>query len=793
MKTKVSASIIGVLVILCLVFMVSAVDATTVKIDPATQTLKPGDAFSVNVTVENVTYMAADQATLNFDPSAMQATVIVEGDFLKSAGTTLGAGMEVIDNVNGSVTFFYALMTPGVGVNGSGTLATIYFNTNVSAECTFPLNLTEVALADGDGNPITVYAIYNGEVKLDNTPPIVEIISPQNCSWFDSEDIVVIFHPWDEKAELLNYTVFLDGVEVANGTAVSCNNTTVNLGMLSECDHMIRVNVTDDVGLEGSAEVTIHVDLTPPTVEIISPQNGSWFDSEPFNITFHTWDNKAEFLNYSVFDDGIEVANGTAENCTITNVTLNPVELGECNHTIRVNVTDYAGKTNSSGVTIHVDLTPPTVEILSPQNCTWFGSEDLLVTFHPWDNKADMLDYWVYVDGVEKASGTAANCSNEVVNVGTILSECDHVIMVKVKDYAGKTNSSEVTIHVDLTPPTVEILSPQNGTWFDSEPVNVTFHPWDNQAELLNYTVFVDDVEVANGTAVGCNNIMVNLGILSECDHVIRVNVTDDVGLEGSAEVTIHVDLTPPTVEIISPQNGTWFDSEPVNVTFHPWDNKADMLYYWVYVDDVEKANGTAANCSEEVVNVGTILSECDHVITVVVKDHVGKMGFSEVTIHVDLTPPTVEIRSPEAGMLYRTACVRLNFTAEDTGVCPSGIDEIYYVLDGGDPVTISGNATISDVGPCDHTVVVYVKDKAGKLNSSEVSFTAHPGDITGDGKVNILDLQRLAWAFDSQPGSPNWNPDADLTCDDKVNIFDLQRLAWNFGNDYTVMCGPAA
>jgi len=82
------------------------------------------------------------------------------------------------------------------------------------------------------------------------------------------------------------------------------------------------------------------------------------------------------------------------------------------------------------------------------------------------------------------------------------------------------------------------------------------------------------------------------------------------------------------------------------------------------------------------------------------------------------------------------------------------------------------------------------VKDKVGKENSSSaVSFTLHPGDITGDAEVDIGDLQRLGWAWNSDPNSPKWNEAADLNYDTKVSIFDLQILAWNCLKDYTVIC----
>jgi hypothetical protein len=156
---------------LSLIFAVSAVDAAVVvKVDPTSKTVGPGDPFSVNVRVEDVTYMNADGACLNFDSGAMQATEIIEGDFLKSAGATLPFG-PLIDNTAGTVTFGYSLKTPGVGVSGSGVLATINFNTNSAVEDVFNLDLTNVELYDGNNNEIPIDEIINGTVTIGNPPP----------------------------------------------------------------------------------------------------------------------------------------------------------------------------------------------------------------------------------------------------------------------------------------------------------------------------------------------------------------------------------------------------------------------------------------------------------------------------------------------------------------------------------------------------------------------------------------------------------------------------------------------
>src|SRR2546425_2281181 len=55
------------------------------------------------------------------------------------------------------------------------------------------------------------------------------------------------------------------------------------------------------------------------------------------------------------------------------------------------------------------------------------------------------------------------------------------------------------------------------------------------------------------------------------------------------------------------------------------------------------------------------------------------------------------------------------------------------------------------------------------------------PGDVTGDGTVDIFDASALAISFDSTIGSPLYNPYADFDHDGHVDIVDASVLAFNF------------
>jgi hypothetical protein len=62
------------------------------------------------------------------------------------------------------------------------------------------------------------------------------------------------------------------------------------------------------------------------------------------------------------------------------------------------------------------------------------------------------------------------------------------------------------------------------------------------------------------------------------------------------------------------------------------------------------------------------------------------------------------------------------------------------------------------------------------------IVFVKIPGDINGDGVVNVYDASLAFAAFGSSPRAPNWNPAADLNGDGTVDIYDMIILAAHFG-----------
>ena len=82
-----------------------------------------GDTFTLNIRAENISNLAGWQFDIAFDPAALEAIDVNEGDFLNmDGGSTFFQGGS-IDNAAGKITQLSAARLSSQGVTGTGTLA----------------------------------------------------------------------------------------------------------------------------------------------------------------------------------------------------------------------------------------------------------------------------------------------------------------------------------------------------------------------------------------------------------------------------------------------------------------------------------------------------------------------------------------------------------------------------------------------------------------------------------------------------------------------------------------------
>jgi len=101
----------------------------------------------------------------------------------------------------------------------------------------------------------------------------------------------------------------------------------------------------------------------------------------------------------------------------------------------------------------------------------------------------------------------------------------------------------------------------------------------------------------------------------------------------------------------------------------------------------------------------------------------------------------------------------------------------------------LRGNTTGFAYG--NYTINAIADNLAGETDFSDnayadgIVYVGIPGDINGDGKVDMKDIGYIAIRFYRNPKDSNWDSNADLDDDGKINMFDIGFAARHFGEHY--------
>ena len=143
-----------------------------------------GDTFTLNIRAENITDLAGWQFDIAFDPAALEAINVSEGDFLKTGGSTTLFQGGSIDNAAGKITGLNAARLNVQGATGSGSLLQVRFKAKSGGETKLMLQNFQFGSVTGDIIPagpheitITVGGrLATGDVNRDGQVTILDLI-----------------------------------------------------------------------------------------------------------------------------------------------------------------------------------------------------------------------------------------------------------------------------------------------------------------------------------------------------------------------------------------------------------------------------------------------------------------------------------------------------------------------------------------------------------------------------------------------------------------------------------------
>jgi len=227
--------------------------------------------------------------------------------------------------------------------------------------------------SDGDGVGDTPYQIDSENVDnyplmepvenyvFDVTPPTLQVESPMNNSFV--RGVVNISVSAHDQYGVSKVEFYVDG-ELAATDNVAPYTWNWNTTKSSDGAHTIEIKVYDAFNNVNSTKIIVNVDNTPPSLDIVSPASGSWVGTYVF-------------VNVSVSDElsGIQfielLINGSSQGYYYPqnyNVCWNATEYAEGTYNLTVVAYDNVNNTASASIIVHLDKTPPTINVTSPAN-----------------------------------------------------------------------------------------------------------------------------------------------------------------------------------------------------------------------------------------------------------------------------------------------------------------------------------------------------------------------------------------------------------------------------------------
>ncbi len=280
----------------------------------------------------------------------------------------------------------------------------------------------------------------------------------------------------------------------------------------------------DDVGSAHTTVVmesdcTITAEFTEETYELITNSTEGGNVTSPGEGIFEYSSGEGVELKASP-NEGYSFVRWSGENGTVANPTSSTTTVimeGDCTLTARFSIS------------ISVQL-----EIISPEDGSLFNRSHISVG---WDSQ-DAEYHEVRLKG-ETWIAVGMNTSKTFRD----LTSGEYTVEVKCVGPLGETAEESVDFIVDLTPPEIEVVDPEDEEVLESEECIVEWQGSDELSGIEEYEIRIDSGEWKD---LGTETDHTFDG-LSPGNHTVEIRATDEVGNEGSKQVTFQVDKDEPS------------------------------------------------------------------------------------------------------------------------------------------------------------------------------------------------------------------------------------------------------
>jgi parallel beta-helix repeat protein len=596
-------------------------------------------------------------------------------------GQPIPAADVVIKNAQG--TAYLTTTTSYLGVIPK-FLTTEYVQTKLAKNSHSPYSVVVTKNGLTGSQSVVVDASKDVIVKItDDINPEIVIVSPQTGILQNYTGIDLRGTASDKGAGLKSIKVSRDGttwLTIEQGAVWETQLT------LLEGKNNITAKAEDAAGNVATTSIEVNVDITPPSIEVISPANGSLTKQIIVRI------------NGTTEDGSVVTVDGMPATVTDTSFTIT-TRLTEGTNVIQLFARDKAGNTNTGTWTLLVDITSPPLEITSPR-------DGLLTT-----------NDCVQVTGTTEpgAKLTVNGKDAKVDDVGKFMFEValvqgDNLITVVASDIAGNSISGQRRVELDSLLQ-LKVTSPQEGLLTNLATVVVTGMTDTDATVKLNDGLLPLDRE----------GMFTSAFTLVEGLNILTFVAMDDAGNMAEVTVNVRLDTSRPPIGLEDLQNGI--------VT-----SKPDITF----TGRTESGANVTVNGKDVPVNDGKFqstvqLAEGANLITIIVTDSAGNSNSYSGTVTRDTSAPSLELIQPDEG--FRTL---------ETSVVLVGITEP------GAKVKVNGTSVSVDAyGKFTTTVPLLTKNTKVVVTAEDAAGNSVSKDrtIVRTSKPDVVEQVQYLWA----------------------------------------------
>jgi hypothetical protein len=611
-------------------------------------------------------------------------------------------------------------------------------------------------------------AVSNTAVIIANSPPKI-FVTPTSVALDVGESWTLRASTFNGTSPYSSFQWYLDGSPVPEA-----NNSTWTYTPLLVGSQTIVVTATDSVGFESTSN-TVIVTVNAAMNLTISPASATldFGQSQTYTVRVSGGASPYSYQWYQWFSSGSKPFAGA----TSATFVFTPSTLGL--NIIYVVITDSLGVKVDWGATANVN--PPLVASISPKSVAMdIGMSQLFTSTVV--NGTQPYKYQWYIDNVPGPTSSAWTYTSTVASVG------NHTIYVSVTDAVNfVVHSNNATIIVN--PPLKVNVSPTSATTDLGLSISFKSNITGGMTPY-NYQWYV------NGTLVGATGTMFTIIPTSVGKYVVSSVVIDAFGFTASntASATINPDptvtLSPTSISIQLGNNQTFTAS--VTGGTQPY-------YYQWYVNGVLRIQTTVATFTFSPSTISTYYKLFVTIIdtaglnatsnTAIINGHdvaVNKVfpvdnasNNALKTIFAKGFPMGIRIGVADIG--YYPETFKVTAYANSTAI---NSQNVTLASGGIASITIIGTANLAYGS---YVISAYAWPVTGEVNlannrlanSTTTIKVTIPGDVNGDGVVNILDVTIIAlnWLKPVPPGPAN----ADVNGDGVINILDVTQMSLNW------------